>query len=126
MRKFIITAIAVAAVAFTAHATEQGKDARGFIMQNVYHLGPAFNNVYTTTQSDLHGIISSAATPTKAVMVVCTTACHLAQSTSPATATTANFILPANTPLILKVVKGDSIRAVQFSSGGTLSVVILK
>jgi hypothetical protein len=54
-----------------------------------------------------------------AVLLISTTACHVAFGASP-TATTANFYLPANTPMAITCSPTDKVAVIQNAAGGYL------
>ena len=114
-----------------AGSTEVGRDTQGQPI-DAFDLRQAHNQPYSTTQSELHNAFNAL---TRAVFVSCTSACYISQSTTPTTATACtdsscsdvDFILPANIVVKLKVRNTSvSIRAVQVSASGTLSIVELE
>ena len=61
---------------------------------------------------------------TKFLLVTCTVACNIAQRFSPATATSSDFQLPANTILRVRINTGDSLAFV--GTSGTAFIVELQ
>lgn len=61
---------------------------------------------------------------TRVVLLVCSVACHVVQGISGQKAATTNdFLLPANSPLRLRIQQGDGIAVIRSSSDGTAYVV---
>ena len=98
-------------------------DARGNVIQAL-RLGPN-QTVPLTAQSNMVAPLDERAV---VVLVVCSVACHIEQAATPATASTADFLLPANEILRLSVTGGvnDSIAVIANTTEGTAYIVEMR
>ena len=70
------------------------------------------------------GVIGGLTAGARVVDIVCSVACHIAQASTPATATTSSFLLPANTVRRLRVGgTQDSIAVIRNATDGFVYVV---
>lgn len=83
---------------------------------------PTVGGTQSVAYTGTHGAITTAVgTQTRHVVVVATSACHIQFAVTPV-ATTADFYLPADTPVMLTIRPGQKVSAIQVSTGGTLYV----
>jgi hypothetical protein len=85
---------------------------------SVWHPGASQTVAYTGTA----GTSSAVSAQTYAVRVVVTTAAFVSLD---GTATTSDVYVPANTPEVFQISPGDTVSAIQVSTGGNLHVTEL-
>lgn len=99
------------------------EDVRGVQIQGVMRLGTE----HTTAVQPTSTMISALGINTNVVMLICSVACHIAQTATPATATVSSMLFPANERVYLRVNgQFDSIAVIADSTAGTLYVVEMK
>lgn len=115
----VLALLFLAAPAFAQ--TRQAVDDGNNVIQNALRQG-ATNAYQLNSVSNLLRPLSASA---KVIDIVCTTACHVSQGSSPATATATSFLLPANIIRRLKVngIATDSIAVIADTTAGTFFVV---
>lgn len=84
----------------------------------VYRLGASQTDAYTGTA----GTSDAVGAQTYAVSITTTTAAYVAVGS---TATSGDHYLPANTPLIVQCSPGQTVSAIQVSTGGNLHITEL-
>lgn len=89
----------------------------------VFRFGEAqWQGINTTTKILINALPANA----KAVQIVCSVACHIAQASTPASATATSWLLPANTVQRLRVGgTQDSISILANGSNGNAYIVVL-
>ncbi len=119
MKKLLI---ALLLLALPAMATELARDSSGNVF-GAFRLGRVVLNAYGSTSKQLQGVTD---TSVKAIMVMCTTDCHFAQTVSPANASASNLLLTAETYFTFKAHTSDGYAVIQSTTGGLIYMVYLQ
>lgn len=123
MRKFLCAALALIAVsafiAWRADATQVGRDSNG-VPFDLFELGDTQTWTFPAQSSDddSRTAPTTFSATTRAIRVVCNQNVNIAQSATPATATTGNILLASGTAITLAVHAGNSI-AVHAAGGNS-------
>jgi hypothetical protein len=81
-------------------------------------LGTAQSKAYTSSSA---GVDNAFGPQTNQILVVATSACHIAIGDGAQTATTSGAFIPANWPFIFTVTPGQRIAAIRAGTGGLVT-----